>query len=145
MTADDEAPLPSPGEPGPDAPRPYQPKPPLWRSLKDRRVSPVAIALGIVVVLGLMAALGAVAFEQQFFSGPLTATPLTITAVQRAHADHDSPTRFVYVVKLSDGRPARFTSERVYQPGTRLVAMVSRGVLTGRTLVGPPYMAMPDE
>ena len=125
---------------------PYRPKPPLWRSLPEKHVSPVAIVLGTVGVVGLMGALGAVAFEHQFFSGPATATAVTITAVERTDpADDDSPSRIVYVVKLPDGRTAYLASERAHRPGTRLIAMVSRGGLTGRMLVAPPYVVMPDE
>ena len=125
---------------------PYRPKPPLWRSLAEKRRSPVAIGLGIAGLLGVMGVTGVVVLERQFFSGPVTATPLTVTAIERTvPADDDSPGHIVYVVKLPDGRTTRLTSERTYRPGTRLLAMVSRGGLTGRTLVGPPHVVMPDE
>jgi hypothetical protein len=132
-------------EPAPaaDDARPYRPPPPLWRALAKKR-SPYAIGLGLIGALALTALL-AVAYELHFFSGPAKATPMTVTAIERMHQDSESPAHLVYVVKLPDGSTARFTSERTYGPGTRLVAMVSTGWLTRRTLVGPPYVVMPDE
>jgi hypothetical protein len=126
--------------------RPYRPKPPLWRPARERRRSPLEIgltALGMVVVTS---GLGALLLEGHFFTGPATATPVTITAiVSVSHADEDSPGYITYNVSLPDGRPARFTSPQTYRPGTRLMAMVSRGRLTGRTIVASPYIVLPDE
>jgi hypothetical protein len=134
-----------PDAPAVDDPRPYQPRPPLWRSFQKEGGSPWRIAVGTLIALGLAGAFAAVVFELHLFSGPATATPVTITAVERITPGDESPPHIVYVVKLPDGGTARFTSERVYRPGTRLTAMVARGGITGRTLVGPPYVVMPDE
>ncbi len=141
----DEGPPPSP-ESEPNAPRPYQPKPPLWRSAGEKAGSRLVTVLGILAMLVGVAVLVAVLFESQALPGPATATPVTITAIESvAHADEGAPSRYVYRVRLPDGRTARFSSQRVHQPGTRLVAMVSRGWLTGRTIVAPPYAVQPDD
>jgi hypothetical protein len=138
--ADQQQPLPAP-----DGARPYRPSPPLWRSREEKRRSPFQVGLGIVGALGIAVALTAVVFEMHFFAGPAAATPVTITAVERSPADDDAPTRFAYLAKLPDGRTERLMSERTFEPGTRLLAMVSRGGLTGRSLVGPPYVVLPAE
>ena len=123
---------------------PYQPKPPLWRSLAEKTGSP-GWSVGTLALIAITAVLGAVMLELYILSDPATATAVTITAIERITPHEESPPDVVYVVKLADGRTARFTSERTYQPGTRLTAMVSRGGLTRRIMVGPPYVVMPDE
>ena len=149
--AGDEGPPTSPATaqetdaPQPDTPRPYQPRPPLWQPA-EKPTSVLQVALIAVVGLLGIAAVAVVLFESLAFSGPATATPVTITAIEAAtHAREESPSRFVYRVSLADGRTARLASERAHQPGTRLVAMVSRGRLTGRTFVASPYVVEPDE
>jgi hypothetical protein len=131
--------------PEPDWARPYRPSPPLWRSPGEKRGSPLSIGLGVLAGLVLTAALIGTVLEMHFLAGPATATPVTITAVERAPADDDAPPHFAYLAKLPDGRTERLTSEHIYRPGTRLLAMVSRGGLTGRTTVGPPYVVLAEE
>jgi hypothetical protein len=90
--------------------------------------------------------LGALLLEGQFLIGPATATAVTIMAIEAiSHADEDSPGYIIYKVSLPDGRFARFTSQRTHRPGTRIKAMVSRGRLTGRTIVTSPYVVLPAE
>ena len=146
MTADDadgrtDTPLPETG-----ADRPYRPKPPLWRPRRERRRSPLEIGLPALGMLVVASGLAALLLEGHFFSGPATATPVTITAIESvSHANEDSLGYITYRVSLPDGRLARLTSPRTHRPGTRLMAMVSRGRLTGRTIVASPYVVLPDE
>lgn len=149
--AEGEGPPPSPATaqetdaPEPDAPPPYQPKPPLWRPAPEKPHSALQVALIAVSGLVGMAAVAVVLFESPALSGPATATPVTITAIESVHhGDEDSPSYIVYRVSLPDGRMARFSSQRTHPPGTRLVAMVSRGRLTGRTFVASPYVVEPN-
>ena len=146
MTADD-ADAPENG-PLPDAPakRPYAPKPPLWRPLRERRRSTRELVIGGVVLALVASVFGAVLLEPHFFSGSATAMPVTIAAIESvSHADEDSPGFITYMVTLPDGSQARFTSPRTNRPGTRLLAMVSRGWITGRTIVASPYSILPNE
>jgi hypothetical protein len=83
--------------------------------------------------------------EQHLLSAPATATPVTIVAIESiSHAAEDSPGYLTYRVALPDGRFARFTSERTFRPGTRVMAMVSRGWVTKRIIVTSPYVVLPD-
>jgi hypothetical protein len=121
-------------------------RPPLWRSAKDRRRSPLEVSLTALGMLVVASGFGALLLEGHFLSGPATATRVTITAIESvSHADENSPGYITYKVSLPDGRSARFTSSQTHRPGTRLMAMVSRGRLTGRTIVTSPYVVLPDE
>jgi hypothetical protein len=100
-------------------------------------------ALGIAIA-GL--AIGTIAFESHLFPGDATATRVTITGIERiAHADENSSGYTIYTVRLPDGSHALFGSPRTHAAGTRLVAMVSRGRLTGRPFVTAPYSVVPAE
>ena len=146
MTADNADGHTDKSSPETGAERTYQPKPPLWRPARERRRSRLEIGLTATGVLVVVSGLGALLLEGQFFGGPATATPVTITAIESvSHADEDSPGYITYRVSLPDGGLARLTSPRTHRPGTRLKAMVSRGRFTGRTIVASPYIVLPDE
>ncbi len=125
--------------------REYKPKPPLWRPDRERRRSTLTIVLTALSVALGAALLTIFLFEGHFLASPATATPVTITAIEStSHADEDPPMHIIYRVSLPDGTHARLSSARVHRPGTRLVAMVSRGRFTGRIMVAPPYVVLPE-
>lgn len=124
----------------------YMLKPPLWRPARERRRSAITILLGglAMVVMGAVASFPVV--EKAFLSTPAHATPVTITAIENAsHADEETPMYFHYVVTLPDGSSGRFASQTPHRPGEHLMAMVSRGRLTGRIIVSAPYVALERE
>jgi hypothetical protein len=99
-----------------------------------------------VFVLLSMTGAGILLLEGLILSGPATATPVTIVAIESiSPSDDDSPGYITYGVRLPDGTKARFISARTHKPGTRLMAMVSRGRVTGRTIVSSPYAVLPIE
>jgi hypothetical protein len=100
----------------------------------------------LVLVFAIVAALAVVFGEAQFLATPATETSLTITGLESTNpADEHHAAKFHYRVRLPDGSSARFASSDIYPPGTRLRAMVSRGLLTRRVLVTPPYVALQAE
>ena len=124
----------------------YRPKPPLWRPARERRRSAAEIVLTAVGITAVSLILGIFVFEGHLLSTPATAMAVTITAIESAsHADEEPAGSITYRVSLADGSQARFTSSRSYAVGTRLVAMVARGRLTGRIIVTAPYGVLPNK
>ena len=104
----------------------------------------VALISGIVVLLiaGLL-----IANEQAFLSVPSGQAKATIVRLQdgKPQGKAGAPPAFRYVVALPDGQHAIFVSDRVHPPGVELLATVSRGRITRRTWLGPPYVVLAEQ
>ena len=121
----------------------YKPKPPLWRPARQK-TSLLEIVVG-AVTLTTVVALGILFLEDDFLTGSATAMLVKIASVERVSHHEESVGSITYRVTLPDGSDARLTSAGHHRPGTRLMAMVSRGLITGRTFVSSPYTVFPDE
>jgi hypothetical protein len=121
----------------------YRPKPPLWRPPENRRRSATTIAIS-ALALAFLGAVGTFpAVESHFLATPAEPTAVTVGWIENAeHADEETPMYFHYVVTLPDGSRGRLASEHLFKPGDRLVAMISRGRVTGRTIISPPYLPL---
>jgi len=123
-----------------------QPKTPIWRPAGERERSTLAVAIILVGIAAVGILLGTLQLEGDFFSGPATETPVTIIAIESvSDADAYTTRSVTYRVSLADGTQATLASPRTHKSGTRLVAMVSRGRITGRIFVTSPYRVLPDE
>ncbi len=120
----------------------YKPKPPLWRSKNERRASFLFVACGTIMVL-ITIVLGAVMLEGQFFSVPIGQAEVEVVRLQSGMPPDEGPAVYRHLVRLSDGSLRVFVSQRVHQPGEKLVVTVTRGRLTGRTRLGALYRAVP--
>src|SRR5262245_22621479 len=106
---------------------------------RQRRKASVDKALALIVVIGALLTFP-IAFEQEMLSVSEGQAEVTVIGI---HDDKPQGTRapslFRYNVSLPDGSRALFISERVQQPGTRILATVSRGRITGRMWLTGPY------
>jgi hypothetical protein len=101
----------------------------------------------LVVVVGTLLAFP-IAFEQEMLSVSEGQAEVTVIGVQDDKPQGKrAPAWFRYNVSLSDGSRAVFISERVQQPGARIIATVSRGRITGRMWLTGPYRQVgpPDQ
>lgn len=117
------------------ATRGYKTRPPLWQpeaaSVSGRTwiAAVLALALGLVVTIGILG---------EYFTG--SALPLEVEVLRLdSSVPTDGPSSYRYWVRLPDGSESRFESARVYRPGDRVVAMASRGRLTGRVWLRSPH------
>jgi hypothetical protein len=121
-------------------PRPRECPYPVVRSHeRDAKASSLGNKAAIVVVIVAFLSLP-VAFEQEWLSTPAGQAEATIIGVQDEKLQGKrSPAWFRHRVSLPDGSRAVFVSDRVHQPGSRILATVSRGRITGRTWLTAPY------
>jgi hypothetical protein len=104
---------------------------------KSSKLAAGAVAIGTGAALMAALALG---FEREFLSAPAGQAEVTVLAVQGERPQgRSSPQWFRYVVVLPDGTKGIFISDRLQRLGTRLIATVSRGRLSGRTWLSAPY------
>jgi len=83
--------------------------------------------------------------EEYFLVTPAQATSVTVVRIENSLQTGEGPLYFRYAVTLPDGSQGRLWSEHLFKAGTRLSAMISRGRLTGRTIVKPPYRLLEKE
>ena len=99
-----------------------------------------------IIIVALLAA--PIAFEQEMLSVSEGQVEVTVIGIQDDRPQGNrTPAWFRYNVSLSDGSRAVFISERVLQSGTRIVANVCRGRITGRVWLTGPYhlVGSPDQ
>lgn len=124
---------------GPEAEGSYRPKPPLWRSGLKSESSPLLIAVGVVLALLVPLLMAFPWIEEHFLSSP--ASPIIVEVV-KADVSDDSGEKvrvFRHAGRLANGEQAAFWSERLHRPGERLAVMASRGRITHRVRLRPPY------
>ena len=111
-------------------------------SLLNLKVAAVMTGIVALLITGLL-----VANEQAFLSVPLGQVEATVVRLQdgKPQAAKGAPPWFRYAVVLSDGQQAMFVSDHVHSPGVRLRATVSRGRITHRTWLGPPYVVLAEQ
>jgi hypothetical protein len=118
---------------------------PLWQPPRKKRMSRLEVGLTVGLLVIALGTLGFHALDSPWLAGAATTMPVTIVAVQNsAPSEGRLQLRITYEVRLPDGTHARLSSGSMHAPGTRLTAMVARSRITGRAVVGPPYVVLPD-
>lgn len=116
----------------------YRPKPPLWEPARKPPSSRwVQVSIWFVVAAALLVIPGALLEPYFFRSEPV---PIEVV-VLRAHggpARDELPAQFQYTARLPEGGEGVLTSERVRQPGDRVVVLRSRSFLTRRVFLNEP-------
>ena len=119
----------------------YKPKPPLWRPKFEARPSLAAILAGGVFLV-LVAAGLAFLPDGSFLNVPMGQVEAQVVRVVGGTPADDAPASFRHVVSLPDGSEGLFVAEHLYRPGERLMVTATRGRLTGRITLRPPYRVL---
>jgi hypothetical protein len=119
----------------------YRPKPPLWRPKFEARTSLAILAGGAFLVL---VAVG-LAFlpDGSFLNVPVGQVEARVVRVVGGAPADEAPASFRHVVSLPDGSEGLFVAEHLSRPGERLMVTATRGRLTGRITLRPPYRVLP--
>jgi hypothetical protein len=122
----------------------YRPKPPLWRPKFEARTPLAAIlasgAFLLLVVVGL-----AFLPDGSFLNVPVGQVEARVVRVVGGAPADEAPASFRHVVSMPDGSEGLFVAEHLYRPGDRLLVTVTRGRLTGRMTLRPPYRVLPKQ
>jgi hypothetical protein len=125
------------------APPAYKPKPPLWRPAFEKRTTLLGILAG--AGLAVLVAVTLALLPGSFLSVPMGQVEVQVVRVVAGTPAEGGPASFRHIVSLADGSERPFVAEHLYRPGDRLVVTASRGRLTGRISLDPPYRVLSSE
>jgi hypothetical protein len=119
----------------------YKPKPPLWRPALEKRASLLSVLAGA----GFVALVGLGLLPGSFLSVPMGQVEVRVVRIVGGTPAEEVPASFRHIVSLPDGSERLFVAEHLYRPGDRLIVTATRGRLTGRVSLDPPYRLVHPE